>query len=318
MSAVPRLSIGLPVYNGEDVLAESLEALLGQSYAEFELIITDNASTDSTADICRSYAKQDSRIRYIRLPSNIGMVPNHNYVLGQARGELFKWASDDDLYARDLIGRCVEALDEHPEAVLAHAGSAMIDSSGAITGVFEYRVAADSPRAPERFRSMLFDGWDDYTYGVIRTEVLHRIPRHNSYHFADRILNTAIALQGPFRLIPDLLYFRREHGGRPPLTVRARCAGMDPRRASRLAHPVARLYAEYIWGYVAAIRRARLSPADQRECYRYLAQWLAGRAGPVAGRSIGRSALRSWEPTSAVTSDISIDAIVAGREGRSS
>ena len=90
MNAVPRLSIGLPVYNGENYLAESLEALLGQSYEDFELIISDNASTDGTADICRRYAKQDSRIRYIRQPHNIGCAPNHNFVIEQARGELFK------------------------------------------------------------------------------------------------------------------------------------------------------------------------------------------------------------------------------------
>jgi glycosyltransferase involved in cell wall biosynthesis len=111
MNAGPRLSIGLPVYNGENYLAESLDALLGQTYEDFELIISDNASTDGTADICHRYAKQDSRIRYIRQRRNIGCAPNHNYLVGEARGEaLFKWASDDDLYARDMIRLCVEAL----------------------------------------------------------------------------------------------------------------------------------------------------------------------------------------------------------------
>src|ERR1700754_583434 len=103
MRAAPRLSIGLPVYNSEDYLAESLEALLGQSFEDFELIISDNASTDGTADICRRYRGQDSRIRYIRQPRNIGGAPNHNFLVHEARGELFKWASHDDLYARDLL-----------------------------------------------------------------------------------------------------------------------------------------------------------------------------------------------------------------------
>ena len=157
MNAVPRLSIGLPVYNGENYLAESLDALLGQSYEDFELIISDNASTDGTADICRRYEKQDSRIRYIRQPRNIGCAPNHNFVVGQARGELFKWASHDDLYARDLLKRCVDALDEYPHVVLAHSWTAMIDSSGTVTEAIEYPLATASLRAPERFRSMLFD-----------------------------------------------------------------------------------------------------------------------------------------------------------------
>ena len=106
MTSVPRLSIGLPVYNGEDFLAESLDSLLGQTYEDFELIISDNASTDGTADICRRYAKQDSRIRYIRQPRNLGCAPNHNVLVQYARGELFKWVSHDDLYGRELIERC--------------------------------------------------------------------------------------------------------------------------------------------------------------------------------------------------------------------
>ena len=317
VNAAPRLIIGMPIYNGETFLPESLEALLGQSYEDFELIISDNASTDQSAEICLRYAKQDSRIRYVRQPRNIGMVPNHNFVLGQARSELFKWASDDDLYARDLLRRCVDALDEYPHVVLAHSGSAMIDEAGSVTGVFEYRTAAGALRPPDRFRSMLFDGWDDYTYGVVRTRALRRIPTHNSYHFADRILNTAIALQGPFYIVPECLYFRREHPGRPALTVRSRCALMDSRRANRLRHPVLRLYAEYIWGYVAAIRRAPLSPEDRRECYRYLAQWLAGRAVPVTGRSMRGGTLRAWEPTSTGQAVVSPDAVVAGRGKRS-
>ena len=316
MTAAPRLSIGLPVYNGEKFLAESLDALLGQSYEDFELIISDNASADGTAGICRRYAARDSRIRYLRQPRNIGLVPNHNFVVGQGRGELFKWASDDDLYARDLLERCVEALDEYPQVVLAHSWSAMIDGSGAVTGPFEHSVATDSVRAPERLRSMLFDGWDDYNYGVVRAKVLRRIAPHGSYHHADRILTTEIALHGPFYLVPDWLYFRREHYGRPPLTVRTRCALLDPRRADRLRHPAARLYAEYIWGYVAAIRRAPLSPADRQECYRCLARWLASRAVPVAGRALRRDALGAWEPASAAQPVVSVDAIVAGRQRR--
>ena len=101
MNAVPRLTVGLPVYNGEKYLAESLDALLGQSYGDFELIISDNASTDATEAICREYAAKDPRITYLRQPANIGATPNHNFVFEQSHTELFKWASYDDLYGRD-------------------------------------------------------------------------------------------------------------------------------------------------------------------------------------------------------------------------
>jgi glycosyltransferase involved in cell wall biosynthesis len=320
MNVVPRLSIGLPVYNGESFLAESIESLLGQSYEDFELIISDNASHDGTEGICRRYADQDARIRYFRQPHNIGSAPNHNFVIEQARGELFKHASHDDLYARDLLRLCVAALDEHPHVVLAHSWSAVIDSSGAVTKLVEYPVDTAAPRAPDRLRSMLFDGWGDDEGGVVRTDVLRRTALHASYHFADRTYTAEIALHGPFYMIPDWLYFRREHPGQGGKlgNVRKRCANMDPRRASRLRNPTVRLYTEYLWGYASAIRRAPLSTAERQECYRVLARFVAGRAGPVAQRILSRSGLQATESVSAAPPEMSIDAVVAGQSRRSS
>jgi len=290
LKAAPRLSIGLPVYNGEKYLAESLDALLGQTYENFELIISDNASADGTAGICRRYMKQDSRIRYHRQPHNIGAAPNHNFVLGQARGELVKWAASDDLYARDLLERCVEALDEYPHVVLAHSWTALIDSAGSITEKIEYPLATASLRAPERFQSMLYGKTGDDSYGVIRAEVFRLVAPHDSYHHADRTITTEIALQGPFYQVPDWLYFRRDHPDRAERarpTARARCTNMDPRRADRLRHPAIRLYAEYLWAYASAIRRAPLSPADRQECYRCLAGWASSRSLPGRTRRAG-------------------------------
>jgi len=310
MNAGPRLSIGLPVYNGENYLAESLDALLGQTYEDFELIISDNASTDGTADICHSYAKQDSRIRYIRQRQNIGCAPNHNYLVDEARGELFKWASDDDLYARDMIRLCVEALDEKPDVVLAHPWTAFIDGSGTVTKACRYPLATASPHAPERFRSMLFEDGGDDDGGVVRMSVLRRTAPYNSYHHADRTLVTGIALQGPFYQVPDWMYFRRDHPERltrSSPTVHRLCANLDPRRANRLRNPAVRLYGEYIWGFVAAVRSAPLSPADRRECYRYIAEWLASRALP--GRR-GQAEAEAPAPTAG----ISVNDVVAGRE----
>ena len=318
MNKAPRLSVGLPVYNGEYHLAESIEALLGQSYGDFELIISDNASTDGTADICRSYGRQDSRIRYIRQPRNIGRVPNHNFLIEQARGELFKWAACDDLHARDLLKRCVDALNEYPRVVLAHAWEAIIDDSGAAISLVHYPVVTDAPRAPDRFRSMLFDGWGDDGYGIIRTEILRRIPLHGSYHLADRTFTTELALYGPFYQVPDWLFFRRDAPERT-FTVRERCAYMDPFRANRLRYPVARLYGEYAWAYISMIRRAPLTAAERQECYRHLARWAAGRVLPVAYRILRREIMDNRPPTdgesaSAGRPSVSVAALVAGQE----
>jgi glycosyltransferase involved in cell wall biosynthesis len=319
MSAVPRLTVGLPVYNGRNYVAESLEALLGQSYSDFELIISDNASTDGTAEVCRRYAKEDSRVRYVRQPRNIGLAPNHNFLVAQARGEMFKWASHDDLYARDLLKSCVQALDEHPDVVLAHSWTAMIDGSGAVTEAREYPLTTTSVRAPERFRSLLFDDGGDDDGGVMRTEIMRRVAPKNSYHHADRTIITEIGLYGPFYQVKDWMYFRRDHPERAERacpTVRSRCANMDPRRASRLRHPVARLYGEYIWAYAAGIRRAPLCAADKHECYGYLARWVASRARPG---NISRDAVMQAERSQVlVVPHIPVDAVVPGRQAKSS
>lgn len=308
MTAIPRLSIGLPVYNGQNYLSQSLDALLGQSYPEFELIISDNASTDGTEEICRRYAAMDPRIRYLRQPRNIGAAPNHDLVFREARGELFKWASHDDLYGRDLLARCVEALDEHPDVVLCHADMAIIDEAGEIIRRYDYRIATNSRHAPERFLSLLFTNGGDDEYGVIRTDVLRQVRPSASYHHPGRTLVAEIALHGPFHQVPELLFFRRDHpdrGDRNP-TVRAVCTNLDPRRAH---HSTARLLGEYLWGYVTAIRSAPLSAADRRRCFGYLLQWLASRGLRRPGRSVER-ALR----LSPVGSAAPVDAVVEGRK----
>jgi glycosyltransferase involved in cell wall biosynthesis len=303
VSAAPRVSVGLPVYNGEKYISESIDALLGQTFEDFELIISDNASTDSTADICREYAKQDSRVRYIRQPANIGLSPNHNFVAEEARGEYFKWAAADDLYGRDLLRSCVTALDQHPQVVLAHSWTAAVDNAGEVTQAYSYPLKTDSPSAPERFRSFLFGSSGMFEmpgsgnhklvridhngilracdeYGVIRTSVLRKVKPHDSYHHEDRIVVSELLLHGPFHLTPDWMYFRRDHPGRAYKTsLQARCAILDPRRANRMKNPTARLVGEYMLGYVGAIRRAPLTPADKRECMRQLGLWMADRGG---------------------------------------
>ena len=157
----------------------------------------------------------------------------------QARGELFKWASGDDLYARDLLKRCVDALDEFPHVVLAHPWTATIDDSGAARAV-EYSLATASPSAPERFRSLLFANGGDDTEGVIRLSVLRRTPLLASYHHSDRTLSAELGLYGPFYQVPDWLYFRRDHPERAERafkTVRDWCANLDPCRADRATKP---------------------------------------------------------------------------------
>lgn len=293
MGAAPRLTIGLPVYNGARYIEQALDALLGQSFEDFRLVISDNASTDETGEICKRYAKRDSRIDYFRQRRNIGLSPNHNFTLDRADTELFKWASHDDLYAKDLLKSCVAALDEYPEMVQAHSWTAHIDDSNNLIDAAEYPLLTSSPRPSERFRSILFDFGGDDDYGVMRTTVLRSVKQNASYHHAGRTLVAEIVLRGPFYQVPKWLYFRRyhedqaefKHGG-----IRENCINMDPRRANGILNPVMRLYAEYAWGYVSAINRSPLSPVERRECYRHLMHYLINRAG---GKTVRRPVLQS-------------------------
>jgi polysaccharide pyruvyl transferase WcaK-like protein/glycosyltransferase involved in cell wall biosynthesis len=290
VTTVPRLSIGLPVYNGEDYLAEALDALLAQSYRDFELIISDNASTDGTEEICRRYMAQDERIRYIRQSTNVGAAENHNVVVRQARGELFKWASHDDLYHPDLLLRCIEALDTHQDVVLASCLSAVIDNTGTVTEAhIRYPDATDSPRAPERYRGLLFALGGDDDYGVIRIDVLRRTALTGSHYHSDRTLTAELSLHGRFLRVPEVLYYRREHPNRAGGTqqsVRKWCVTHDPRRANRLRHPTVRLLAEYVWAFVDGIRRAPLSARDRVECNRALSEYLLTRIVPRRFRPV--------------------------------
>lgn len=132
MKSSPRVSIGLPVYNGDNYLIETLDSILAQTYADFELIICDNASTDGTAEICRTYAVQDDRIRYFRNETNVGAARNYNLTWEHARGEYFKWVAHDDPCAPQLIERCVAALDSMPDVIMAYGRTILIDARGDI------------------------------------------------------------------------------------------------------------------------------------------------------------------------------------------
>ncbi|APW36991.1 hypothetical protein RD110_07075 [Rhodoferax koreense] len=97
-SSPPMVSIGMPVFNGGRYIREALESLLRQSHINFELIISDNASTDNTANLCREFAARDARVRYVRQASNIGALGNFQYLLDQATGQYFMWAACDDYW----------------------------------------------------------------------------------------------------------------------------------------------------------------------------------------------------------------------------
>jgi glycosyltransferase involved in cell wall biosynthesis len=282
-STTPALSIGLPVYNGERYLRQSLDALLAQTFSDFELIISDNASTDGTAQICHEYAARDPRIRYVRQPRNIGAAPNHNILPGLARGAYFKWASHDDLYDPELFRLCMETLRSHPDATLVHCWDVRIDVEGRPAESKPYSLDTANPSPSARLRSLLRTSGGNDFYGIIRTDVLRHLGPHGSYFNADRTFVAGLALYGPFYQVPQVLYYRREHTGRlTRATTRQRAVGLDPGRANRFRHPALRLYAEYLLGYFGVVRRAPLSAAERWRCNVEIVRWLGSSALRIA------------------------------------
>jgi len=129
---IPKVSIGMPVYDSEGFVREALDSLLAQTFADFELIISDDGSTDRTEDICRGYAAKDRRIRYIRHPEHKGMAANFNFLLREARGEYFMWAAHDDRWDREFIATLLGPLISDEECTTAFCPYVYTDESGKV------------------------------------------------------------------------------------------------------------------------------------------------------------------------------------------
>lgn len=207
----------MPVYNGADHLAETLDSILGQTYADFELIICDNASTDATEDICRRYAARDGRIRYVRHERNLGASPNFNKTFELARGEFFKWAAHDDPLAPTYLEACVKVFDESPESVvLVYPRRLLLSYEGEVLGP-DAPVKWFGARQPydrisfarlNRVPGQLFP---ILVFGLIRAEALRKTRLIGPYNHADLVLVGELRLVGTFREIAKPLFYTRLH-----------------------------------------------------------------------------------------------------------
>jgi glycosyltransferase involved in cell wall biosynthesis len=208
----PLISIGLPVRNGARFLAEAIDSLLSQSYSNFELIISDNASSDETEAICRAYASKDERIRYYRSDHDVGLANNFNYLFIRARGIYFKWAAADDVHESDWLARCLEILESDPEVVLAYGRAEFVDQDGAPLEEIDPGFDLRSGAASERLRYVIrASSWVNAIFGLVRSEALAKTQLFPSYPGGDYTVLAELALQGKFVEVPELLFRRRLH-----------------------------------------------------------------------------------------------------------
>ena len=208
----PRVSIGVPVFNGARYLAATLDSILAQTFADFEVIISDNASTDRTPEICALYQRRDSRIRYYRNDVNLGSARNFDRTVDLATGEYFKCANADDLCEPTLVAECVAVLDAHPEVVLCYGRTTLIDEHGGSLGPYEDRLDLRSPLPTERFRQALAKvGLVNVLQGVMRLDALRRTGVLGKYVGSDVVLVVELTLHGQFYELPEFLFSRRLH-----------------------------------------------------------------------------------------------------------
>jgi glycosyltransferase involved in cell wall biosynthesis len=211
----PRVSIGLPVYNGDNFLAAAIDTLLNQTFTDFELIISDNASTDGTEAMCREYAAKDPRVQYHRSETNYGAAWNFNNTFHLARGEYFKWAAHDDTHHPEFLARCVEVLDRSPEIVLCFSKTTFIDESGKEYKEYDYRIDFAETPLRKRFFHFVCGGYIvQEIFGLIRSEVLRDTKLIDGYLGSDLVLLGNLTLSGNFYQIPECLFQHREHEDR--------------------------------------------------------------------------------------------------------
>jgi glycosyltransferase involved in cell wall biosynthesis len=270
---IPRVSIGLAVYNGEAFLEQAIDSILAQTYQDFELIISDNASTDRTAEICKKYAEADPRIRYSRNPTNIGGVNNENLTFQLSRGEYFRLAAHDDVCAPTLVEKCVKALDENPDAVLCHSANIEIDENGKQIGI-RYGREGSSVTPSQRFRELSWRWYPcEATYGVMRSSVLRKTRLQQNYTGSDRVLLCELGLYGRFILLEEPLFYKRFHPGNKYKDWRGRMAWFFP----ELARKGKATFPNWLQlvDYFQTLRRVDLPATERAKCLVWVGRWLA-------------------------------------------
>lgn len=274
----PLVSIGVPVYNGEKYLAGALTSLVEQSYPNLAIIISDNASTDRTEAICREFATNDPRIRYLRSETNRGAAWNYNRTFELATGKYFKWAAHDDLCAPTFVEKCVAALEANPAVVLAFTWVIDIDGEGKELGVKRSQTNFDAQQAHERFRGISRirpTHKCEEVFGVIRTEVLRKTKLIDNYTDSDRTLLTDLTLRGPFYEVPEPLFIHRIHPQNSVHKVKRqeRTAWFDTSKAGKIVLPNWRQMGELF----GVINRSPLPWSERLQCYWHWLRWIVRR-----------------------------------------
>jgi glycosyltransferase involved in cell wall biosynthesis len=206
---LPLVSVCIPTYNRAERLRRAVDRLQGGSYSNLEIIISDNASTDHTRELCEDLCRRDSRIRYFRQPVNRGLTANFEFARCQATGEYFLWHGDDDYLAADYISGCVQELERHPELILCSGRAAYHSGDHAITR-YGNIIRCDAKSPLERVLRYLLQVQDNSIFcGVYRRVLVAHCTFPNAL-CGDWEWLAEVLSEGPARVLPQLHVVREE------------------------------------------------------------------------------------------------------------
>jgi glycosyltransferase involved in cell wall biosynthesis len=261
----PRVSIGLPVHNGEKYVQLAVESILRQDYTDFELIISDNASTDATQEICGELAAKDARIRYSRNAANVGASKNFERVFELSKGEFFAWAAHDDVYLPAFLRRCVDVLDQAPSTVVLVAPKMeVVDENGHSTSARVERLHTTHALPHQRIAHVLRHVRScAASNGLFRSAALRKTRLLDAFFMSDRVLLFELAILGEIWEIPETLFLKRHHPGNSTEINKTRAemaAWFDPMRKKRNSRK------KLIVEYARSIARLPLAPGERLLC----------------------------------------------------
>jgi glycosyltransferase involved in cell wall biosynthesis len=294
-SPLPVVSIGLPVYNGEATLRRALDALLAQDFTDFELIISDNASTDGTRAICEEYAARDERIRYHRNEKNLGAAANYNRVAELARGEFFRWAAHDDLCDPSHLKRCMQAMrDAPPGTVLCYPCTLIIDGEEQVTEKYEDGIGCVDSRPHVRLGVVLRElVLCNSVMGLMRLEALRKTRLIARFRSSDVLLLSELAMLGPVVEIPEYLFLRRRDAksyGVARLTPEEQAVWFDTASKGVSSFVRTTLFLQHL----VSISRLPLGLGERFRCTWTLFRCWVPRSGRVMGGELKRVLKRGW------------------------
>ena len=208
----PLVTIGLPVYNSERYLEQSLRSLLAQTYPDFLLIISDNASTDGTAAICRKYADADSRIKYFRNETNIGNPRNFNRIAELTTTKYLKWSTADDFWKPDFLALALDVMERDSTIALCYPEAMIVDASGGNATPYDDVLHLVQEDPADRFLALVRTIKLAHQHlGLIRMSDLRQTHLLGSHVGSDINLLAELTLYGKFFELPHRLFFRRMH-----------------------------------------------------------------------------------------------------------